>query len=169
MPPTPSSGDQYSPETGDLTPAPVRLDPDRHFHTLFAADTTYGKTVSAIRLVYETALHWEMPSVVLDWGAGWRRLLNAPGLAGRVNILQLWPYAARPLRWNPLQIGRNIPPETQWRAFADVFGSITQLGVKRQKQELLEALRICYIRTGVLIDDPQVRARLSSAGRLLRR
>ena len=150
-------GHQYSPETADLTTAPVRLDPTRAFHTLFAADTGYGKSVAAIRLVYETALRWQMPTVVLDWGAGWRQLLNAPGLAGRVNLYQLWPHAARPLRWNPLQIGRNLPPETQWRAFADIFGAIARMGVKRQKQELLEALRGIYLRAGVLIDDPQVR------------
>jgi len=71
--------------------------------------------------------------------------------------LQLWPDAVRPLRWNPMQIGRNIAPETQWRAFADVFGGIAQLGVKRQKQELLDALREVYIRAGVLVDDPKVR------------
>jgi hypothetical protein len=97
---------------------------------------------------------------VLDFGAGWRQLLNAPGLEGHVDILQLWPNAARPLRWNPLQIGRNIDPETQWRAFADIFGSVARLGVKRQKQELLEALRKVYVRAGVLVDDPDVRSDL---------
>jgi hypothetical protein len=153
-----SLGHQYSPETADLTTVPVRLDQARHFHTLFAADTGYGKTVAAIRMVYETVLHWHLPTVVLDWGAGWRQLLNAPGLDQRVNILQLWPHAARPLRWNPLQIGRNIPPETQWRSFADIFGAIARLGVKRQKQELLEALREVYLGAGILIDDPRVRA-----------
>jgi len=98
-------------------------------------------------------------------------LLNAPGLEGHVEILQLWPDAVRPMRWNPMQIGRNIAPETQWRAFADVFGGIAQLGVKRQKQELLEAMRRIYgigkskpsgtiqdTGGGVLIDDPEVRA-----------
>jgi hypothetical protein len=151
-------GHQYSPETAELTTAQVRLAPEMFMHTLYAGDTGFGKSVAAIRTVYETTKEWNWRTIVLDFGAGWRQLLNAPGLQGRVNILQLWPDAVRPMRWNPLQIGRNISPETQWRAFADVFGSITQLGVKRQKQELLEALRNCYLRTGVLIDDPQVRA-----------
>ncbi len=150
-------GHQYSPATADLTGAPVNLDAARYFHTLFAADTGYGKSVAAIRLIYETAIRWGLPTVILDWGAGWRQLLHAPGLEGQVNVLQLWPHAARPLRWNPLQIGRNIPPETQWRAFADIFGAIARIGVKRQKQELLEALRKVYLRAGVLIDDPEVR------------
>ena len=157
MPGDATLGHQYSPSTADLTTALVRLDPSRHFHTLFAADTGYGKSIAATRMVYETVIRWQMPTVVLDWGAGWRQLLNAPGLKGRVDILQLWPHAARPLRWNPLQIGRNIPPETQWRAFADIFGAIARMGVKRQKQELLEALRKVYLRAGVLIDDPDVR------------
>ncbi|MFZ5884029.1 MAG: serine-rich protein [Chloroflexota bacterium] len=150
-------GHQYSPETADLTNAQVRLTPDNLMHTMAIGDTGFGKSVAMIRMAYETTLRWKLRTVVLDFGAGWRSLLNAPGLEGHVNILQLWPDAVRPFRWNPLQIGRNIAPETQWRAFADVFGGIAQLGVKRQKQELLEALRTIYIEKGVLIDDPEVR------------
>ncbi len=150
-------GHQYSPETADLTPAQVRLDLDTIMHTMAAGDTGFGKSVAMIRMAYETTLRWKTRTVVLDFGAGWRSLLNAPGLEGHVEILQLWPDAVRPLRWNPMQIGRNISPETQWRAFADVFGGIAQLGVKRQKQELLEAMRTLYINTGVLVDDPKVR------------
>jgi hypothetical protein len=150
-------GHQYSPLTRDLTTAAVRLDAERLFHTMFAADTGYGKSVAAMRLAYETTLKWHLRTVVLDFGAGWRSLLNAPGLEGHVDIRQLWPTAARPLRWNPLQIGRNINPETQWRAFADIFGSVARLGVKRQKQELLDALRAVYLQAGVLVDDREVR------------
>jgi hypothetical protein len=150
-------GHQYSPLTRDLTRAQVRLDAERLFHTLFAADTGYGKSVAAMRLAYETTLKWHLRTVVLDFGAGWRSLLNAPGLEGHVDIRQLWPTAARPLRWNPLQIGRNINPETQWRAFADIFGSVARLGVRRQKQELLDALRQVYLEAGVLVDDREVR------------
>jgi hypothetical protein len=151
-------GHQYSPLTRDLTSAQVRLDPDRLFHTMFAADTGYGKSVAAMRLAYESTLKWHLRTVVLDFGAGWRSLLNAPGLEGHVDIRQLWPTAARPLRWNPLQIGRNISAETQWRAFADIFASVARLGVKRQKQELLDALRVVYLRAGVLVDDREVRS-----------
>jgi hypothetical protein len=147
-------GHQYSPETGNLTTAQVRLSPESLMHTMAAGDTGFGKSVAMIRMAYETTLRWKLRTVVLDFGAGWRQLLNAPGLEGHVNILQLWPDAVRPMRWNPLQIGRNISPETQWRAFADVFGGIAQLGVKRQKQELLDALRTIYLREGVLMDDP---------------
>ncbi len=150
-------GHQYSPLTRDLTRAQVRLDSERLFHTMFAADTGYGKSVAAMRMAYETTLKWKLRTVVLDFGAGWRSLLNAPGLEGHVDIRQLWPSAARPLRWNPLQIGRNIDPETQWRAFADIFGSVARLGVKRQKQELLDALRRVYLGAGVLVDDREVR------------
>lgn len=150
-------GHQYSPETAELTAAQVRLHLDNLMHTLSVGDTGFGKSVAMIRLAYETTLRWKLRTVVLDFGAGWRSLLNAPGLDGHVDILQLWPDAVRPFRWNPLQIGRNIAPETQWRAFADVFGGIAQLGVKRQKQELLEAMRTIYIDKGVLVDDPEVR------------
>ena len=121
-------GHQVSPETGDLTLAPLRLSRDAHFHTAFCGDTGYGKSVAAVRLAYETTLHWKLKTIVLDFGAGWRQLLNAPGLAGHVEIRQLSPGGVRPLRWNPLQIGRNVLPEVQWRAFSDIFGTIAQLG-----------------------------------------
>jgi hypothetical protein len=150
-------GHQVSPETGDLTLAPLRLSRDAHFHTAFCGDTGYGKSVAAVRLAYETTLHWQLKTIVLDFGAGWRQLLNAPGLAGHVEIRQLSPGGVRPLRWNPLQIGRNILPEVQWRAFADIFGAIAQLGQKRQIHELREILRKVYLAAGVLVDDPECR------------
>jgi hypothetical protein len=150
-------GHQYSPETGDLTDVPVRLTQGRHFHTAFAGDTGYGKSVAAMRMAYETTLNWKLRTVVLDFGAGWRALMNAPGLEGRVDIYQLWPGAVRPFRWNPLQIGRNIAPEMQWRAFCDIFGAISRLGVRRQVGEVRDALRQIYLKAGVLVDDPDVR------------
>lgn len=150
-------GHQVSPETGDLTNVPLRLSRDRHFHTAFCGDTGYGKSVAAERMVYETTLHWGLKSIVLDFGTGWRKLLNAPGLAGHVEVRQLSPGGVRPLRWNPLQIGRHILPEVQWRAFADIFGTIGQLGGKRQVHELREILRKVYLAAGVLVDDPECR------------
>jgi len=150
-------GHQISPETGDLTATPLRLEQQAHFHTAFCADTGYGKSVAALRLAYETTLHWHLRTVVLDFGVGWRRLLNAPGLQGHVEIRQLSPGGVRPLRWNPLQIGRAILPEIQWRAFADIFGTVAQLGQKRQIHELREMLRRVYLAAGVLVDDPECR------------
>jgi hypothetical protein len=148
---------QCSPETGELTPAPLSLSRARHFHSAFTGDTGYGKTVAAERMVYETTRHWRLKTIVLDFGTGWRKLLNAPGLAGHVEIRQLSPGGVRPLRWNPLQIGRNVPPEVQWRAFSDIFGTIARLGGKRQIHELRERLRQVYLAKGVLVDDPDCR------------
>jgi len=127
---------------------PLRLSRERHFHTAFCGDTGYGKSVAAERLVYETTLQWKLKTIVLDFGAGWRKLMNAPGLAGRVEIRQLSPGGVRPLRWNPLQIGRSILPEVQWRAFCDIFGSIAKLGQRRQVHELRDALRRVYLDAG---------------------
>ncbi|NPA89940.1 MAG: serine-rich protein, partial [Chloroflexi bacterium] len=149
-------GHQVSPETGRLTTTPLRLSRSRHFHTAFIGDTGYGKSVAAERIAYETTLHWKMKTIILDFGAGWRKMLNAPGLEGHVDIRQLSPGGPRPLRWNPLQIGRNILPEVQWRAFADIFGNVAKLGERRQIHELREALRQVYLTAGVLVDDPEV-------------
>ena len=149
-------GHQVSPETGDLTAVPLKLSRERHFHTAFIGDTGYGKSVAAVRLALETTVKWKMRTLVLDFGAGWRQLLNAPGLDGRVDIRQLSPGGVRPLRWNPLQIGRHILPEVQWRAFCDIFGAVARLGVRRQVAELREALRRVYLAAGVLVDDPEL-------------
>ncbi len=150
-------GHQVSPETGDLTRVPLRLSQQRHFHTVFCGDTGFGKSVAAERMVHDTTHHWRLRTVVLDFGAGWRKLLNAPDLAGHVEIRQLSPGGIRPLRWNPLQIGRHILPEVQWRTFCDIFGQIAQLGQRRQIHELRDALRQLYLGAGVLVDDPDVR------------
>lgn len=147
---------QVSPETGDLTAAPLKVSRDRHFHTAFVGDTGYGKSVAAVRLAVESTAKWQMRTIVLDFGAGWRQLLNEGALRGRVEIRQLSPGGVRPLRWNPLQIGRHILPEVQWRAFCDIFGTVARLGVRRQVAELREALRQIYLQAGVLVDDPEL-------------
>ncbi len=150
-------GHQVSPETYDLTTAPLKLSQKRHFHTAFMGDTGYGKTVAAERMAYETTINWQLKTIVLDFGAGWRKMLNAPGLDGHVEIRQLSPGGVRPLRWNPLQIGRHILPEVQWRSFCDIFGNVAQLGAKRQIHELRAMLHRVYVDAGVLTDDPEVR------------
>lgn len=150
-------GHQYSPNTAELTSAQVRIDKSRLMHTMFAGNTGFGKSVGAMRMVYEMAKEWMMRVIVLDFGFAWRSLLNAPGLEGRVDIRQLRPDGVRPLRWNPMQIGTYINPETQMKAFVDIFGSIAQLGQKQQQHRLLDAVRTIYINAGVLVDDPDVR------------
>ncbi len=149
-------GHQYSPETADLTSAPVRLDKRRFMHIMFAGATGFGKSVGAERLAYEVVLNWNMRVVVLDFGAGWRKLLNAPGIEHLVDIRQLVPHGVRPLRWNPLQVSRHIVPEVQMAAFVDVFGNIAQLGVKQQKHRFFDVVEHVYLRAGVLVNDPKV-------------
>jgi len=150
-------GHQVSPETAQLTQVPLRLSRARHFHTAFCGDTGYGKSVAAERLAYETTRRWGLRTLVLDFGTGWRKMLNAPGLEGRVEIRQLWPQGPRPLRWNPLQIGRRVPPELHWRTFCDIFGQIGQLGEKRQIHELRNVLGQVYREHGVFVDEQAVR------------
>ncbi|MCY4522432.1 MAG: serine-rich protein [Caldilineaceae bacterium] len=150
-------GHQISPETDVLTAVPLRLSRERHFHTAFCGDTGYGKSVAAERLVYETTRAWKLKSIVLDFGAGWRKFLRAPGLEGRVEIRQLSPGGVRPLRWNPLQLGRYIEPDLHWRSFCDVFGTVGQLGAKRQIHELRNVLAAVYRTAGVFVDEPFVR------------
>lgn len=149
-------GHFYSPETLDLTKAMVRLDKSRLMHTLFAANTGFGKSVAAMRMVREMAVHWNMRCVVLDFGLGWRQLWQDSVLQDRTIIRQLHPYGAAPLRWNPLQIGRYVDPETQIRGFVDTFGSIAQLGQKQQQHRFYDAVRDLYVQHGVLLNEDKV-------------
>ena len=151
-------GHQFSPETGDLTHAPVMLAKNRFVHMLFAGATGYGKSVGAVRLAFEMSRKWNMRLVVLDFGAGWRQLLNAPGIEHKVDIRQLTPYGVRPLRWNPLQISRYIIPEIQLAAFVDIFGNVAQLGVKQQKHRFYDAVEEIYLQKGILVNDPKILA-----------
>ncbi|MGD9099481.1 MAG: serine-rich protein, partial [Anaerolineae bacterium] len=150
----------FDTETGRLTKAQVRLAQDRHMHTAFVGDTGSGKTVAAERLCFETALRWRHRNIVLDFGAGWRRLFDAPippesGGKARVDVWQLYPGAVRPLRWNPLQIGRRIPPDRQLRATAELFANAGQMG-PRQLGFMRRALREAYLARGVLTSDRKV-------------
>lgn len=143
-------GFQFSTERGELTEARVLLTEDRHAHTAFAADTGFGKTVAAERLAVEVCQRWKHRVVALDFGAGWRRLLNGPLLRHRVDIYQLYPGAVRSLRWNPLKIGRRIPPEQQLGATVELIVSAGRMG-PRQMGFLKRALRQLYVEAGVMV------------------
>ena len=149
-------GHFISPETMNLTSAPVRLDKARLMHTMFAANTGFGKSVAAMRIVREMVVKWNMRCVVLDFGLGWRQLWSDQALQNKTIIRQLHPYGSGPLRWNPLQIGRYVNPESQIRGFVDNFGSIAQLGQKQQQHRFHDAVRALYIKHGVLLTDDKV-------------
>ena len=149
-------GHQFSPETGRLTNAPVRFDPWAFMHFLFAANSGYGKTVGAERLVYELGRKLGFQEVVLDFGFGWRKLVNAPGMEGRIDVRQLYPFAPRPLRWNPLRISRYIPPTQFLKGFIDTWDQLTQMGQKQQRIWFETLIREMYLDVGALTDDPDV-------------
>lgn len=143
-------GHQWSVETGELTAAALRLTPERHFHTAFVGDTGFGKTVAAERLAYETTLRWHYRTIILDFGQGWRKALNWPGLEGRVDIRQLYPGAVRPIRWNPLQVPRRIRPVSYRNLIVEMFANAGRMGA-RQLGFMREALTTVYKNAGVLV------------------
>ncbi len=149
-------GHFIDPDDGRGTDKPITLSRDRHFHTLATGDTGFGKTVAMQRLVYESTRKWGMRTVVFDHQHNWRRLVHAPGLEGRVRVWTLSGPAAPPLRWNPLQIGRSCDPEVHWRMFCEIFASMAGMGGENHVSEMRAVLYGCYIRAGVLVDDPLV-------------
>ncbi len=147
-------GKLYSAETGHLTAAEARLARERMSNWGFFADTRFGKSVAAERLVVEAAQTWGFRTIVLDFGAGWRKLLN---VVPHNTLYGLYPGSPRPLRWNPLQVGRRIPPERQLSATCELFVNAGRMG-PRQHGFLRRALRALYTQAGVLVADPQVLA-----------
>jgi len=143
---------QYSTERGALTDSPLCLEARRHFHTAFAGDTGFGKSVAAERLAYETTRRWHYRTIVLDFGQGWRKALNWPGMQGRVDIRQLHPGGVRPIRWNPLQVPRRIDPARYRSLVCELFANAGRMG-PRQLGFLRDRLTFLYQLHGVLPAD----------------
>ncbi|HKZ84219.1 MAG TPA: serine-rich protein [Anaerolineae bacterium] len=151
-------GYQFSRENYDATTpttAACTLAQEGFFSTAFLGDTGVGKSVAAERLVYESTLKWQLRSLVFDFGKGWERLVNAPGLEGHAQVFHLTPTGIRPLRWNPLQISQRIDPRTQRDAIVEIYAGVTGMG-QRQLGYLHETLRELYIDLGVLLDERDV-------------
>jgi hypothetical protein len=145
---------QFSTERGELTTSPLRLAPERHFHTAFVGDTGYGKSVAAERLAYETTFRWHYRTIVLDFGQGWRKALHWPRLEGRVDIRQLHSGGVRPIRWNPLQIPKRIDPARYRMLVCELFANAGRMG-PRQLGFLRDRLTRLYQLHGVLpVDTP---------------
>jgi hypothetical protein len=143
-------GKQFSVETGSLTGALLRLSRERHFHTAFIGDTGFGKTVAAETLAQGSTLSWHYRTIILDFGQGWRKALNWPGIQGRVDIRQLFPGAKRPLRWNFLQIPKRIEVGRYRTLVAELFANAGQMG-PRQLGFMRRALTDLYSQEGVLL------------------
>ena len=145
-------GHQISTERAALTHSQLRLTQERHFHTAFVADTGFGKSIAAERLAYETTFKWHYRTIILDFGQGWRKALNWPGMDGRVDIRQLYPGAVRPIRWNPLQVPRRIGPGNYRNLLAELFANAGRMG-PRQLGFMREALTRVYQACGVIVDE----------------
>jgi hypothetical protein len=149
-------GHLFSTERGALTPAPVRLPRSRMSNFAACADTRFGKSVVMERLVLEAVREWRFRAVVLDFGLGWRKLIRLLD-PDRAEVWGLSPQSPRPIRWNPLQIGRRILPEAQLEATCEIIASAGRMG-PRQLGFLRQTLRELYVEAGVLADDPEVLA-----------
>ena len=149
-------GHQYSYEISveEPTDVPVRLTQDRMSNWAFCADTRMGKSVAAERLVFEVVTQWSYRVIVADFGAGWRKLVNALP-RGLVDLWGLSPSSPRPIRWNPLQIGRRILAEEQMAATVELLCNAGRMG-ERQQGFMLETLEKLYIDHGVLTHDPAI-------------
>jgi hypothetical protein len=149
-------GHQYSVELGTAKPTnvPVKLSRERMSNWAFCADTRMGKSVTAERLCFEAVTEWDFRVIVADFGAGWRKLINALPRE-LVDIWGLSPSSPRPIRWNPLQIGRRILAEEQMTASVELFCNAGRMG-ERQQGFMLETLETLYINNGVLTHIPAV-------------
>jgi hypothetical protein len=171
----PSSGDvvalahQYSTERGRLTDSILHLTSERHFHTAFVGDTGFGKSVAAERLAFETTSRWHYRTIVLDFGQGWRKALNWPGMQGRVDIRQLHPGSVRPIRWNPLQVPKRVEPGRYRTLVCELFANAGRMG-PRQLGFLRSTLTRHYQLHGILPMDERdhLNEELSTRGKARR-
>ena len=143
---------QFSSETGQMTNALLRLSREKHFHTAFCGDTGFGKSVAAERLAFETTVAWHFRTPIFDFGQGWRRALNWPGLEGRVDIRQLFPGARRPLRWNFLKVPTRLDPSRYRTKLAELFANAGRMG-PRQLGFMKRAFTDVYLSHGVMTFD----------------
>lgn len=149
-------GHQYSYEisTREPTEEPVRMALDQMSNWAFCADTRMGKSVAAERLVYELVEHAGFRVVVMDYGAGWAKMLTALP-RGKVDYWSLAPWGARPIRWNFLQIGERISPREQMTATVELLCTAGRMG-ERQAGFMVQTLEELYISKGVLTFDYEV-------------
>jgi hypothetical protein len=151
-------GHEYSTEISPKEPTsvPVRLSQERMSNWAFCGDTRMGKSVAAERLAFELVTRWDYRVIVADFGAGWRKLVNAlPRDRVRVDLWGLSPSSPRPIRWNPLQVGRRISAEEQMTATVELLCNAGRMG-ERQQGFLLQTLEKGYVDHGVLTHDPAV-------------
>ncbi|MGC8946363.1 MAG: serine-rich protein [Anaerolineae bacterium] len=149
-------GHQYSYErsTEKPTDVPVRMARELMANWAFCADTRMGKSVAAERLVFELVMQEGFRVVVMDYGAGWTRMLTALP-RDRVDFWSLAPWAPRPIRWNFLQIGKRISPREQMTATVELICTAGRMG-ERQAGFMLQTLEELYIDLGVLTFDGEV-------------
>lgn len=146
---------QISTETGQLTDTLLRVSPERFFHTVFAADTGFGKSVAAERLCVESTRVLKSRTIVLGFAPGWTKLQFAPGLQNRVITYQLQPGAVVPFRWNPWQVGKRIQPEQQLFATCEIFMNAGRMG-ERQYGYMVRAAERMWLEGGVLVNSDPV-------------
>jgi len=147
-------GHQVMFETGETTTALCRLSRDKMSHIGIFADTGAGKSVLATWLEYQIATQWDFRVVILDFGKGHRALMNIIP-PDRFNLYGLDESSPRPIRWNPLQIGRRIAPQTQLDQTCQIIAAAGRMG-QRQYGFMWEALRQLYLEHGVLTFDREV-------------
>ena len=149
-------GHQYSYEisTREPTSEPVRMSLDLMSNWAFCADTRMGKSVAAERLVYELVEYAGFRVVVMDYGAGWGKMLNALP-RGKVDFWSLAPWGPRPIRWNFLQIGERISPREQMTATVELLCTAGRMG-ERQAGFMVQTLEEMYVNHGVLTFDYEV-------------
>lgn len=149
-------GHQYSVEISLDRPTnvPVRLSRERMGNWAVCADTRMGKSVLMEWLSLEVVNQWQFRVIVADFGAGWRKLVSVLPRE-RVDLWGLAPGSPRPIRWNPLQIGRRIAPEVQLAATVELLCNAGRMG-ERQMGFMFETLEKLYLDYGVLTHDPAV-------------
>ncbi|MBI5031911.1 MAG: serine-rich protein [Chloroflexi bacterium] len=147
-------GHQVMYETGEPTEALCRLSRDKMAHVGIVGDSGAGKSVLATWLEYQIATQWQFRVVILDFGRGHRSLMKIIP-PEQFELYGLDDSSPRPIRWNPLQIGKRIKPQTQLEQTCQIIAAAGRMG-QRQYGFMWDALRQLYLEHGVLTSDEEV-------------
>ncbi len=145
-------------ERGTLarTPFRVRLPEVGDAHWLIAADTGFGKSVAAIRLVKEFCEHEpQRPGQEPPQAIFFEPKTGARALLAHIRdavLYSLGPSGPNPLSFNVLAVNPFQDPETTAGAIAAIFAMIGGIG-PRQYLYLVEAIEGVYREYGVMVHE----------------
>ena len=119
------------------------------------SDSGANKSVLIQRLAYEFQKAGELVFIFNMGNRGLQNMLGVWLAADCYDVTGIAPHHPHRLRWNPLQIGRRIDPDSHIDTAVEIISNAEGLEAK-QRETLSQALRALYWELGALTNDPDL-------------